>query len=371
MNPELLHIVFAGGGTAGHLMPGLAVADALRSRLPRVRITFAGSGKPLERRLAAAADHEYLALPCRPTPRGPREAVAFLIEHFAGYWAARRFLSEEHVAAVVGLGGYASLPMGRAAVSRRLPLALFEQNAVPGRATRWLARRAAVVCLAFAAAEARLPRGPRVRLTGNPVRAGFRSDLPKRQRLVVLGGSGGARALNENVPKALYRLGGQLAGWEIIHQTGEADAATTAELYGKLGLAARVTPFLDDMPAVLNRAAVAVCRAGGTTLAELAAAGVPAVLVPYPHAADDHQRRNAKAMVAVGAATMIDERVGDGRLDHCLAENLKPLVDSPGRRTRMAWSLGRLARPHAAADAAEIICELAATARVQITSKAA
>lgn len=144
-----LHLVLAGGGTAGHLFPGLAVAEALAAGAPGLRITFAGGGKDLERRLMAAAGFDYYPLPCRPLPRGAREAISFVVENLAGYLAAKRFLKEEQVGAVVGLGGYASVPMGRAAVRRRIPLILLEQNVLPGRATRWLAPAATLLCAAF------------------------------------------------------------------------------------------------------------------------------------------------------------------------------------------------------------------------------
>ena len=149
MKKSTIHIVFSGGGTGGHLFPGLAVAQQLAAAVPGVRITFCGGGKPFERKYVGRAGFDYLTLPARPLPHGAREAVAFLVENVAGYLAASRFLGEEHVAAVVGLGGYASVPMARAATQRRVPLVLLEQNAVAGRATRWLARRAALVCTAF------------------------------------------------------------------------------------------------------------------------------------------------------------------------------------------------------------------------------
>ncbi len=149
MKNNIVHIVFSGGGTGGHLFPGLAVAEQLSAMIPRVRITFCGGGKPFERQAAHDAGFEYFALPSRPLPHAAREAVSFVVENLAGYLAARRFLREEHVSAVVGLGGYVSVPMARAATRRDVPLVLLEQNAVPGRATRWLARRATLICTAF------------------------------------------------------------------------------------------------------------------------------------------------------------------------------------------------------------------------------
>jgi UDP-N-acetylglucosamine--N-acetylmuramyl-(pentapeptide) pyrophosphoryl-undecaprenol N-acetylglucosamine transferase len=207
-----IHIVFAGGGTLGHLFPGLAVAEELAAQVHGLQITFAGSGKEGERRHVAAAGFEYCALPCRPLPRRARDTVSFVVENLAGYFAAGRFLDDADVAAVVGLGGYASVAMGRAASRRHVPLILLEQNVLPGRANRWLARSASLACVTFAQSEPQLGGRCRVRVTGNPLRTGKAScfaydrfpprSMPQR-RLLVLGGSSGARSLNETVPRAL------------------------------------------------------------------------------------------------------------------------------------------------------------------------
>ena len=169
------HIVFAGGGTGGHLFPGLAVAEKLSANRPGVRITFAGTAKPLERQHVAAAGFDYVSLPSRPLPRRASEAISFVVENVAGYFAAGRLLDEENVAGVVGLGGYASVPMGRAAAHRRLPLILLEQNVVPGKANRWLSRFASLVCTSFAETEQQIRWRCPVRCTGNPIRS-FEDD---------------------------------------------------------------------------------------------------------------------------------------------------------------------------------------------------
>jgi UDP-N-acetylglucosamine--N-acetylmuramyl-(pentapeptide) pyrophosphoryl-undecaprenol N-acetylglucosamine transferase len=394
MKDNTIHIVFSGGGTGGHLFPGLAVAERLAAMIPRLRITFCGGGKPFERKYVTDAGFEYLTLPVRPLPRGAREAVAFVVENLAGYLAAGRFLREQRVAAVVGLGGYASVPMARAAARRRVPLVLLEQNAIPGRATRWLAHRATLVCTAFDETGVELRCRCPVRMTGNPVRAGFvggggrgtgdeRDDVgedlastpaltlalsqwekgPER-RLLVLGGSGGARSLNENVPRALYKIRGQLAGWQIVHQSGESELDATRTLYAKLDVAATVTPFLGDMPAVLAASDLAICRAGGTTLAELAAAGVPAVLLPYPHATDNHQAANARHFAAGGGCVTIDERDVAGRLDDQFADMLCFLLANDDLRGRMSAAMRELARPNAAEDVAELIWSIVSSRSV-------
>ena len=168
---HISHIVFAGGGTGGHLFPGLAVAEKLAANRPGVRITFAGSGKPLEQRHVATAGFDYVPLPSRPLPQRASEAIGFVVENVAGYFAASRLLDEEDVAGVVGLGGYASVPMGRAAARRRLPLILLEQNVTPGKANRWLSRYASLVCTSFEPSQQTFGWRCPTRWTGNPIRA--------------------------------------------------------------------------------------------------------------------------------------------------------------------------------------------------------
>jgi UDP-N-acetylglucosamine--N-acetylmuramyl-(pentapeptide) pyrophosphoryl-undecaprenol N-acetylglucosamine transferase len=392
MGKKPIHIVFAGGGTAGHLFPGLAVAEQIEAMIPRVRITFCGGGKPCERRAVADAGYEYLALSSRPFPNAAREAVSFVVENLAGYMAAARFLREEQVTGVVGLGGYVSVPMGRAAIRRDVPLVLLEQNAVPGRATRWLARGATLICTSFEEAAAGLRCRCPVRVTGNPIRFGFDRDTrlefatirgeageaeaasalrsafclpPSTLQLLILGGSGGAHSLNENVPRALYKVRGQLDNWQIVHQSGGADLEATRSLYRKLDLPATVVPFVGDMAATLRASDLAVCRAGGTTLAELAAAGVPAVLLPYPHATDDHQAANARHFSAGGGCVTIDEREISDQLDDRLADVLCFLLANDALRKRMSAAVHALARPTAARNVAELVWSIISSRSLQ------
>ncbi len=351
------HVVFAGGGTAGHLFPGLAVAEQLLREAPALRITFAGTGRSFERRHVARAGYEYLALAGRPFPRRARDAFRFVADNVSGYYAARRFLREENVTLVVGLGGYASVPAVQAAASLRTPVVLLEQNAVPGRATRWLSGSAECVCSSFEGIRSHLRAHCRVRVTGNPLRREFiECDTPQRylsaapgaqRRLLVLGGSGGSHTLNERVPLALYKAKAALANWQIVHQSGEREAAAVAQLYCKLGIAARVVPFIDELPKLLRASDLAISRSGGTTLAELAASGLPAILLPYPAAADDHQRKNAEVYCHAGGCALLDERELDGRLDNHLADAVSELAGAHRIRVRMAQAMQRLARPDA------------------------
>ena len=270
MDPSSFHIAFAGGGTAGHLFPGLAVAKQLAARNDSPRITFAVGGKTLETSLVAKSGFDHVSLPSAPLVGGVRGIVRFVGENFSGYRAARRFVREENIDLVVGLGGYASVPLCRAAIAAGIPLVLLEQNVFPGKANRWLAPRADLICAAFAESREYFQDAVNVRVTGNPIRAGFRprrhpsQDRPAssawQRRLMILGGSGGAHSLNEFVPKALYKLQGKLAGWQIVHQTGLREADATTKLYQKLALKATVVPFVQNLPSVLRHADLAISR---------------------------------------------------------------------------------------------------------------
>ena len=390
MKNNPIHIAFSGGGTGGHLFPGLAVAGRIARRMPRARITFVGGGRPFERRHVVAAGFEYLAMPCRGVPRRPWQLPDFVLQNVVGYMAARRFVREEAVSLVVGLGGYASVPVARAAGANNAKLLLLEQNTLPGRANRWLAARADAVCVAFEQTALRLPRRCRVYVTGTPIRekqtagalfpepcmamadasslrfdqmhdriAGSDPTPPVKKRLAVLGGSAGAKSINENMPRALYKVRDRLDGWRIVHQTGEPQFEATRVLYRKLGIEADVMPFIADMPDLLGRCDLAVCRAGGSTLAEVAAAGVPAVLLPYPHAADDHQRKNAELFRESCGCVLVDEREVAGRLDDRLAESLSGLLADDARRRKISETVKRLGRPNAAVRIADLIEEIA------------
>lgn len=366
-----LHIVFAGGGTGGHLFPGLAVAEQLLESEPAARITFAGSGADFERSHVERAGFEYLPLPCHGLPRNPWDAVRFVTANVSGYRAAMRFLRDERVDAVVGLGGYVSVPMGRAAAARGLPLVLLEQNVIPGRATSWLAPSASLICTSFEQTRRYLRADCPVRTTGNPIRPAppllaFDASTPRlgalhrypRRRLLVLGGSRGSSQLNSIVPRALYKAGTARRGWQVVHQSGENELQATATLYRKLGIDAHVAPFLNDVRGILAKTSLAICRAGGTTLAELAAAGVPAIVVPYPHAKDDHQRVNAEVFATAGAARIFETRELEGRLDNHLASLLSELLPDTLSRASMAAAMRHLARPNAAWQVAQMLCQL-------------
>lgn len=344
-------IVFTGGGTLGHLFAGLAVADAVREIEPQARIAFAGRGAPVERQQVEKSGYDYHSVPSHPWPRRPWTTARFFAANLRGFFNGRRLLQDFCPEVVVGLGGYSSAPVGRAAISLRLPLVLLEQNAVVGRVNRWLSRHAAALCTSFEPASA--ARSCRMYHTGNPVRDSFlkhRLRCPREKLLLITGGSLGAAALNVAVPGALAKVKPLVQDWRIIHQAGQRDAAATNERYRQLGLTAKVTAFA-DMVSLLPRAGLAVCRAGGSTIAELQVTGTPALLCPYPQASDDHQRRNAAVLGS--ACRVIDESSSDfaGRL----SRELTALLTDAGLRAEMSQAMLRQSRPDAARQVAQIV----------------
>jgi UDP-N-acetylglucosamine--N-acetylmuramyl-(pentapeptide) pyrophosphoryl-undecaprenol N-acetylglucosamine transferase len=393
-----LHIVFAGGGSAGRLYPGLAVAAHLKERLPGVAITFVGGGKPIERLPVKAAGFNYVTIPSQPVPRNPFLAMRFVTDNVAGYWASRWYLKEHRASLVVGLGGYASAATVRAATSRDIPTVLLEQNAVPSHVTRWLARSADVVCCGYEDVRAHFSPDTPLVITGNPARPAFERmyreqrtggrehgaggsgsivhapptplpapcsllpAAPRPRRLVVIGGADGARSLNQFMPRALQRLTKQLCGWEVVHQSGEGQLQQTIETYRQVGVDALTISFIDEMAPVMFASDLVVCRAGGTTLAELALAGVPAVLVPYPRDIEAYQLANADVVAAAGAATVIDESSLEEPLCEALVEHLEPLLCDEPRRQAMAASMRSLAQLDAAERITDVIRDLLNTA---------
>jgi UDP-N-acetylglucosamine--N-acetylmuramyl-(pentapeptide) pyrophosphoryl-undecaprenol N-acetylglucosamine transferase len=366
------HIVFAGGGTTGHLYPGIAVATRLKEQYPGVQITFAGTGNAWERHTVRNEGFQYATIPAQPAPQNPLEALRFVTDSVAGFWASRWIFKENEISLVVGLGGFASAMVVRAAAARKIPTVLLEPNAIPAGITRSFATSVDLVCAGFEQVQSHLSAQTALNVTGNPVRVAFdrlysdhqtKNNGPARhhaeKRLVVMGGSHGARSFNEFVPVALRQLGNHLDGWRIIHQTGEGQLQETERRYKKCGVEALVVSFIDEIASVLFETDLVVCRAGGVTLSELALAGVPAVVVPFPHSVDGHQMANAKAFADGGACRIIDETtVPLDQLDEVLAHELRKLITSDERRAEMAANMRRLARPKAAAQIATSICDI-------------
>ncbi|MHB8079272.1 MAG: undecaprenyldiphospho-muramoylpentapeptide beta-N-acetylglucosaminyltransferase [Candidatus Krumholzibacteriia bacterium] len=349
-----MRLLIAGGGTGGHVYPGLAVAEAMRLLQPTADVRFCGTRRGLEATLVPAAGWRLHTVPASGLRGlGPVARARFLANLAAGGAAALALLVRWRPDVVLGTGGYASAPALLAARLLGVPVALQEQNAVPGSANRLLARCADRLYLGTAAAAARFP-GRDCLVTGNPVRAAFRAapagpaGASGGLSVLMFGGSGGARTLN--------RAAGELAAlWRgrddvtLVVQTGPAGRDEVAAAFaGWAPERARVTAYIDDMATALAGADLAICRAGAMTLAELAVAGRPAVLVPFPHATDDHQWHNAEDVAADGAAVVVRDGSCDGAA-------LAAIVDDLGRdRPRLA-AMARASAARARPDAARRI----------------
>lgn len=349
-------VIIAGGGTGGHIFPGLAIADALRAAMPELEVHWIGGRHGQEGRLVAAHGlplHFVAAARIVGSPVIARLRGAFAL--LAGIVQAFRVMRRLRPAVVIGVGGYASAAAGLAARLLRIPLIVQEQNARPGRTNRLLGRFARQVAVAFDDAAPYFAKD-RVVDTGNPVRAAVAAVPPldiagrTQRRLLVMGGSQGARFLNENVPALLQQVVTAGRTLEVVHQSGPRELEATRTRYTELGLAAEVTAFIDDIPAAYERADFVICRAGATTVAELKAAGRPALLVPFPHAADDHQAANAEALVKAGAALMV-------RQENWERDSVAALLEGAlgtDEVQRMAAKARALARPEAAPAVAHI-----------------
>ncbi len=348
--------ILAGGGTGGHLFPGVALALELQRREPNARLLFVGSERTLEQTILSRHQFERRSLPVEPPREVARHPWRFFTRNWSAWRAARRLIRSEQPCAVIGLGGYASTPIVWEASRAGVPIILLEQNVVPGRATRWLSRLASVVCTSFAETSARLPRSVTVELTGTPVRREIVESVssnadkkaptpPAPRELLILGGSQGADSLNEAVVAALHLIGEVRTGWRVVHQTGLRQLDAMRIAHAALSSDALVEAFFDDLPARYRTASLVVSRAGATTLAELACSGIPAILLPYPHATDDHQRANALAHTAYGASHCVSHRSSTVETSSALAESLIRLMCDSPLRQRMSLAARASAHP--------------------------
>ena len=361
-----MRALIAAAGTGGHIYPGIAVAKEILRRNEKSQIRFVGTARGLENRLVPQAGFELSIIDSaglKSVGLGARaRGLAKLPRSFVD---ARRIIKQFRPDIVIGAGGYVSGPVLLTAALMNLPTIVLESNALPGWTNRTLARFVDRAAVSF---EASLPffRGKGV-VTGNPVRREF-FEIPVRQRdpshfsLLIFGGSQGAHAINEAIVAALPSLEDRRKQLRITHQTGEADWEKVERAYLEAGWRDQVEirRYIDDMVQSFADADLVICRAGATTTAELIAAGKAAIMIPFPLAADDHQRKNAEALVANGAARMILQRELSGAR---LAEEIRQLVQLPDELAKMETASRKQARGDAAAAAVDLMQELVESRR--------
>jgi UDP-N-acetylglucosamine--N-acetylmuramyl-(pentapeptide) pyrophosphoryl-undecaprenol N-acetylglucosamine transferase len=351
-----MRIIIAGGGTGGHVIPALAIAQQLKKQFG-ADVLFVGTARGIETRLVPQA-----GFPLELIQVGALKNVSLmtraktLLDLPRAIAACSQMLTEFDPEVVIGVGGYASGPAMLAAIRRRLPTLAFEPNVVPGFANRMIARWVSAAAVHF---EETCQYFPHCRVTGVPVRSAFFSIAAKTEgapTLLVFGGSQGARAINLAMIESLPGLRAKIPGIHIIHQTGQRDYDQVLAAYQQSGISGEVHKFIDDMPATFGRADLLVCRSGASTVGEITAAGKPAIFVPFPRAADDHQNVNARALERVGAAVVVEESSLEAAY---LVETIVALMGDAARLRGMSEAARSLAHPKAVEEIAEMVKQLA------------
>ena len=352
-----MRAILAGGGTGGHVIPALAIAQQLQKDYA-AEVLFIGTARGIENRLVPAAGFDLRLVQVGALNRvSLTTRLKTIFDLPRAVWDSSRILTQFHPDIVIGVGGYASGPAMLAAILRRIPTLVFEPNFVPGFANRMIAPLVSAAAVHFAETGRYFRR---CEITGVPVREAFfqiaEQHSNNTKNLLVFGGSQGAHAINQVVTDSVAELRQRVPGIHIVHQTGERDYNDAQAAYAKLGGSVEAHRFIDDMPGAFARADLLICRSGASTVAEVTAAGKPAVFVPFPRAADDHQKRNAEALERAGAAVMLEE---SKLTSESLVDTVSDLFNDRSRLEKMGDAASKLSHPNAARDIAAIAARLA------------
>ncbi len=351
-----IKVFFAGGGSGGHLFPGISLAQALRRSEPQSQIRFLISSKKLDAALLENSGFEFQRIEQRHLPQHPRQLGDFMLTNARAFWLLTRLMFRERPDVLVGLGGYASFSAAAAAKLCAVPLVLLEQNVIPGKANRALALAADSVFCQWHRSARYFARRDNLSFMGNPIRESLRKITreaaagelgldPGKPTLLVLGGSQGARALNDGMMDALPSLNGFTGKFQVIHLAGQAQAQRVTEAYRKAEVRASIHGFMREMQLAYSASDLVFCRAGGTTIAEITAMGLPSVLVPLPTAAENHQMANALELVSAGASRLLEEKnLRPQKIQKAVFE----LLLDAGELKRMSDRAQENARPDAA-----------------------
>ena len=368
--PSSKTILMAGGGTGGHLYPGIAVAESLRRIAPELRCLFLCTTREIDRVILEPTGFEFIPQPIER----PHRSIGGLLKFWKSWRETkelvRKTLKERQPAAVVGLGGYAAGVAVRLGADQKIPTALINPDVIPGKANQYLMKHAAAVCCQFEETREHVSssRRSKLRVTGCPIRADF-ANLPTRAQaaqnlrldpalstLTITGASQGAATINDALPPTLAQI--KMQGWQILHLSGRSHAEAVRAVYRTHNLPARVIDFTPAMADVWAASDLAVSRSGASTCAELTACGVPSILMPYPFHKDQHQRLNAQVLASAGAAVLLDDLRDAKKNAEKLLPLLAPLIHDADRRKTMAQAARTLGKPAAADAVATVITEL-------------
>lgn len=352
LDDGVVRLVITGGGTGGHLFPGIAVAEAVMAERPGSEVLFIGTDRQVDNQVLGQRSFQTATLKCQGLKgKSPAAALTALVQLPLALLKAMRILRKFKPDLVLGVGGYVTGPVVLAAKLLAIPTCVHEQNSVPGLANKLLGKFVDRIFLSIPGSETFFPAGRTV-LTGNPVRREILAAYGQEEKkegpvLLVMGGSQGAHRLNSLVVEGLCKAVKDLpVGFRVIHQTGRIDEASVSEQYAAAGVVAEARAFIDDMAAVYRQADLVVSRAGATSLAELCVLGKPAILIPFPYAADNHQEHNAMMVVESGGGIM--HREGEVESSRLAADILR-IIKDPEEIKRMGEGARKVSFPDASA----------------------
>jgi UDP-N-acetylglucosamine--N-acetylmuramyl-(pentapeptide) pyrophosphoryl-undecaprenol N-acetylglucosamine transferase len=363
-------ILFAGGGTGGHLYPGIAVAEQLRLRWPEARLVFLCTKREIDKVILEPTGFEFIPQPIVP----PVTTIGGLLRFWKSWRETkdqvRQILRETKPAAVLGLGGYAAGVAVKMAASRKIPTAILNPDVIPGKANQFLMKHTSAVCCQFEQTKEYVPAEYRSNLhvTGCPIRSQIARDRDRAaalnrlqlksdlRTLVITGASLGAQTVNEAVLTLLEKL--PIPGWQVLHLAGRDHAAAVRAGYGKITVPAKVVDFTPAMADVWAVADLCVSRSGASSCAELTACGVPSLLMPYPFHKDMHQRANAKVLADAGAAVLIDDEKDREKNAAKLRTAIEPLLSDPAKLQAMSAAAMTLGKLNAAALVGDVIATI-------------
>lgn len=354
--------IFCGGGSGGHLYPAIALCEHLQQRIPNqsVDVLFLTTGRSIESTVLSEQAYESNVIESVTSHELKKRPVRSIIHLVRSIRRCRHLFKNRKPQAVIGLGGFGSIPGVAAARSLKIPTLLLEQNSIPGRANVSLSYIADSICTSYPDCSHELSRRIRIVDTGNPVRQSILKISRDREvpTLTILGGSQGAHAVNNIAFMAIKSMADQLRNWQILHQTGQDDNEELIDSYRNLHLTATVAKFFNEMADIYRSTSLLICRAGATTLAEVAAVGIPAILIPHPTSLRQHQLKNALYYAQGGGAVVIAQSENEEHDAQQLQQELHTLLENKTRRHQMSQAMSQLARPDATTKVYQELCSL-------------